>query len=78
MPTTTPADKPVEVFGFPGSEPVVSANKNGSGILWAVEKRSTASILHADDATKLSHEFYNSSYAGCGRHLDKVCPTSGY
>jgi hypothetical protein len=59
--TTTPADKSVDVFGFPGSEPVVSANKNGSGILWAVEKQSTVSILHAYDATNLSHEFYNSN-----------------
>jgi hypothetical protein len=59
--TTTPADQSVDVFGFPGSEPVVSANGNGSGILWAVEKGSSTSILHAYDATKLSREFYNSN-----------------
>ena len=59
--TTTPADRSVDVFGFPGSEPVVSANGNGSGILWAVEKGSSTSILHAYDATKLSREFYNSN-----------------
>jgi hypothetical protein len=59
--TTTPADQSVDVFGFPGSEPVVSANGNGSGILWAVEKGSSTSILHAYDATKLSREFYNNN-----------------
>jgi hypothetical protein len=59
--TTTPGDKSMDVFAFPGSEPVVSANGNGSGILWAVEKSSSTSILHAYDATKLSREFYNSN-----------------
>jgi hypothetical protein len=37
----------------------VSANGNGSGILWAVEKG--ASVLHAYDATKLSTELYNTN-----------------
>jgi len=55
---TTPADKTIEVFGFPGSNPVVSANGNGSGILWAVQR--STNILHAYDATKLSVELYNS------------------
>jgi hypothetical protein len=55
----TPADVSTDIFAFPGSNPVVSGNGNGSGILWAVER--TTSILHAYDATKLSREFYNSN-----------------
>jgi hypothetical protein len=57
--TTTPADHSSTTYAFPGSNPVVSGNGNGSGILWAVEKG--ASALHAYDATKLSTELYNSS-----------------
>lgn len=56
---TTPSDQSPTTYAFPGSNPVVSGNANGSGILWAIEKG--ASILHAYDATKLSREFYNTS-----------------
>jgi hypothetical protein len=55
--TTAPSDHSPTTYAFPGSNPVVSANGNGSGILWAVEKG--ASVLHAYDATKLSKELYN-------------------
>ncbi len=57
--TTTPSDHSATTYSFPGSNPVVSANGNGSGILWAVERG--AAVLHAYDATKLSTELYNSS-----------------
>ncbi len=57
--TTTPADHSPTTYAFPGSNPVVSGNGNGSGIVWAVEKG--ASVLHAYDATKLSTELYNTS-----------------
>ena len=57
--TTTPADLSPTTYAFPGSNPVVSGNGNGSGIVWAVEKG--ASVLHAYDATKLSTELYNTS-----------------
>jgi hypothetical protein len=57
--TTTPSDHSPTTYAFPGSNVVVSANGNGSGILWAVEKG--ASVLHAYDATKLSTELYNTS-----------------
>jgi len=57
--TTTPADHSPTTYAFPGSNVVVSANGNGSGILWAVEKG--ASVLHAYDATKLSTELYNTN-----------------
>lgn len=57
--TTTPSDQSPTTYAFPGSNVVVSANENGSGILWAVEKG--ASVLHAYDATKLSREWYNTN-----------------
>jgi len=57
--TTTPSDVSPTKYAFPGSNPVVSGNGNGSGILWAVEKG--ASVLHAYDATKVSKELYNSN-----------------
>jgi hypothetical protein len=56
--TTTPSDHSSTTYPFPGSNVVVSANGNGSGILWAVEK---GGVLHAYDATKLSTELYNTS-----------------
>ena len=59
--TTTPSDQSPTTYPFPGSNPVVSGNGNGSGILWAIEKG--AAILHAYDATKLSRELYNSNSA---------------
>ena len=57
--TTTPSDQSPTSYPFPGSNPVVSANGNGSGIVWAIERG--AAILHAYDATKLSTELYNSN-----------------
>jgi hypothetical protein len=57
--TTTSSDQSPTTYAFPGSNVVVSANGNGSGILWAVEKG--ASVLHAYDATKLSREWYNTN-----------------
>jgi len=56
---TTPSDHSATKYAFPGSNPVVSANGNGSAILWAVEKG--ASVLHAYDATKISTELYNTN-----------------
>jgi streptogramin lyase len=57
--TTTPSDRSSTTYAFPGSNPVVSANGNGSGILWAVEKG--AGVLHAYDANKLGTELYNTT-----------------
>jgi hypothetical protein len=57
--TTTPADQSPTTYAFPGSNPVVSANGSGSGILWALEKG--AGVLHAYDATKLGTELYNTT-----------------
>lgn len=56
--TTTPFAKGPEIYGFPGAQPVVSANDAGSGILWTVEH---SGVLHAYDANNVSRELYSSS-----------------
>jgi outer membrane protein assembly factor BamB len=53
-------------FPYPGTAPVVSANGQSDAILWAHENSSPA-VLHAFDATDLTHELYNSSQASGGR-----------
>ena len=53
-------------FAYPGSAPAVSANGSSGGIVWAHENSSPA-VLHAFDASDLSHELYNSSQAANGR-----------
>ena len=50
-------------FPYPGTAPTVSANGTAIGIVWAVENSNPA-VLHAYDATNLSHELYNSNQAG--------------
>ena len=50
-------------YSYPGATPSVSANGTQDGIVWAVENRSGQGVLHAYDATNLSHELYNSTQA---------------
>lgn len=48
-------------FDFPGAVPVISANGALDGILWPIQRGAfPAAILHAYDATDLSHELYSS------------------
>jgi hypothetical protein len=61
-----PVSQTSHSFGYPGASPSISANQNTNGILWAAENSSPA-ILHAYDATNLSHELYNSNQAPSGR-----------
>jgi hypothetical protein len=53
-------------FASPGATPGVSANGTSNAILWAAENTSPA-VLHAYDATNLTHELYNSNQAPGGR-----------
>ncbi len=53
-------------YPYPGTSPVVSANGTANGIVWAHENSDPA-VLHAYDASDLSHELYNSSQAASGR-----------
>lgn len=53
-------------FGYPGTAPAVSANGSSNGIVWAHQSTNPA-VLHAYDASDLTHELYNSSQASGGR-----------
>ncbi len=61
--STTPSQESSMSFGFPGTTPVVSANGDQDGIVWAIERGTKVAVLHGLDATDLSHELYNSSQA---------------
>jgi len=61
-----PASQTGNAFGYPGATPSISANGTSNAILWAAENASAA-VLHAYDATNLSHELYNSNQAAGGR-----------
>ncbi|HTD53931.1 MAG TPA: hypothetical protein VK670_01010 [Silvibacterium sp.] len=60
---TTPSSQSSQVYSYPGATPSVSANGTQKGIVWAVENRANAGVLHAYDATNLAHELYNSTQA---------------
>ncbi len=57
---TPPSSSSSESFGYPGTTPSISANGSSNAIVWAVENGNTG-VLHAYDATKLTHELYNSN-----------------
>jgi outer membrane protein assembly factor BamB len=57
-----PASVSAVSFAYPGTAPAVSANGTANGIVWAHENTSPA-VLHAYDASSLTHELYNSSQA---------------
>jgi hypothetical protein len=59
--TTSPASQSPGTFGFPGSTPSISSQGTSNGIVWATEKGSGASVLHAYDATNLGTELWNSA-----------------
>ena len=62
----TPGSQTGNAFGYPGATPSISANGTSNAILWAAENSGSA-VLHAYDATNLSHELYNSNQASGGR-----------
>jgi len=61
-----PGSQTGNAFAYPGTTPSISANGTSNAILWAAENSGTA-VLHAYDATNLSHELYNSNQASGGR-----------
>jgi outer membrane protein assembly factor BamB len=63
---SAPASRSANTFPYPGATPSISANGTSNAILWAAEHGDSA-VLHAYDATNLSHELYNSSQAAGGR-----------
>jgi outer membrane protein assembly factor BamB len=64
---SSPSSHTGNSFPYPGAAPSISANRTSNAILWAAENGSTAALLHAYDATNLSHELYNSNQAAGGR-----------
>ena len=62
----TPASQTENAFEYPGATPSISANGTNNAIVWAAENGGSA-VLHAYDATNLSHELYNSNQASGGR-----------
>ena len=72
---------------FPGATPSISSNGNTNGIVWAVDSSnygsdgppSAPAILHAFDATNVSHELYNTTQAQnrdvMGQAVKFVVPT---
>src|SRR5581483_8639114 len=73
--TTSASSVSSHSFPFPGATPVVSSTGTSNGIVWAVDSScygipspcgntATPAVLHAFDATNLSHELWNSSQAG--------------
>lgn len=59
----TPSSQTSTRFDYPGTTPSISANGTTNAIVWAVEN-SQSGVLHAFDATNLTHELYNSNQAG--------------
>jgi len=52
-------------YGLRGGNTVVSATGTQNGIVWAYEKSASGrAVLHAYDATQISHELWNSSMNG--------------
>jgi hypothetical protein len=70
--STSPVTTSSMVFNWPGSTPSISANGATNGILWAIDGTGpttdmVAAVLHAFDASNISHELYNSNQAANGR-----------
>ncbi|HEX8756026.1 MAG TPA: hypothetical protein VF745_06790 [Steroidobacteraceae bacterium] len=64
--SSQPASVTTTDFPYPGASPAVSASGSANGIAWAIENSNPA-VLHAYEATDLTHELYNSNQASGGR-----------
>jgi hypothetical protein len=59
--TPTPTSQSTSSFGFPGTTPSISSQGTTNGIVWATEKGTGPSVLHAYDATNVGTELWNSA-----------------
>jgi len=57
--SSTPVSQDPLVYGYPGTEPVVSANGSSNGIVWAID--TSTRTLRALDATNLGNLLYSQS-----------------
>ena len=61
----SPSTHSAHVFGYPGTNPSISANGTSNGIVWGLENN--GGILFAFDAANLASELYDSNQAANGR-----------
>jgi hypothetical protein len=61
--STLPIAQGTYTFGYPGANMSISANGSNDGILWCIEAAGV-NVLHAFDASNVSRELYDSSWAG--------------
>jgi Abnormal spindle-like microcephaly-assoc'd, ASPM-SPD-2-Hydin/PQQ-like domain len=63
--STVPIVQSTKSFGYPGASPVISANGNTNGLLWALQTdrytNNLPAVLHAFDASNVTRQLYNSS-----------------
>jgi hypothetical protein len=63
--SASPIAQSTKLYGYPGGAPVVSANGNNTGIVWALQvdqyMKYKPAILRAFDAANISRQLYNSS-----------------
>jgi hypothetical protein len=57
-----PTTKTVEVFGYPGGQPIISSNGTSNAIMWDLRVDTNPGVLHAYNATNLGGpELYQSN-----------------
>ncbi len=57
--SSTPVSQGTLAYGYPGADPVVSANGSTNGIVWSIDTKTDALI--ANDATNLGNTLYSGS-----------------
>ena len=62
MLSSSPASQDDFVYGYPGSEPVVSANGTSNGIVWTIDTGSNT--LRANDANDVSNLLFSGALSG--------------
>ncbi len=62
MLSSSPASQDNLVYGYPGSEPIVSANGSSSGIVWTID--TGTNTLRANDASDVSKLLFSSALSG--------------